>query len=296
MLLASDGDSPLESPPVHPRHLLHRYGLHPKKGLGQSFLVDEGAVLRVIAAADLEPSDVVIEIGPGLGALTRHLAPLVQRVVAVEIDERLMPVLRDQMRGAGNVDLVLGDILDHDPAALVGAGPYKVVANLPYYITGAILRHLLSTAPRPAQMVLTVQLEVAQRLAAEPGQMSLLAVSVQFYGRVRQMARLKAGSFFPRPEVESAVVRVDLAAEPTVAVADEALFFRLVKAGFSQRRKQLHNSLRAGLSGLNDTQVALEAVGIDPRRRAETLGLEEWARLTNWISERQNSVGARPGD
>ncbi len=264
---------------MHPRHLLQRYGLRPKKGLGQNFLVEEVALQRIVAAGDLNQDDAVLEIGPGLGALTRRLAEAAGRVVAVEIDDRFLPVLQEQLAGTGNVEVVEGDILQLDPAALMG-GPYKVVANLPYYITAAVLRHLLETTPQPSLMVLTVQLEVAQRLTAQPGDMSLLAISVQFYGQVRQVARIKAGSFYPRPEVDSAVVRVDLGQEPSLSGVDEQHFFRLVRAGFSQRRKQLHNSLRAGLGVPSDEiEALLNAAGIDGRRRAETLSLAEWGRL-----------------
>lgn len=264
---------------MHPRHLLQRYGLHPKKGLGQNFLVEEAALRRIVTAADLTESDTVLEIGPGLGALTRHLAVAAGRVVAVELDDRFIPVLREQLAGVSNVELIEGDILALDPAALVG-GPYKVVANLPYYITAAVLRHLLESTPRPELMVLTVQLEVAQRLTAQPGEMSLLAISVQYYGPVRQVARIKAGSFYPRPEVDSAVVRVDLDRDPPLTGPDERCFFRVVRAGFSQRRKQLRNSLKAGLGiPAKEVEAALAAAGIDPRRRAETLSLDEWGKL-----------------
>lgn len=264
---------------MHPRHLLQRYGLHPKKGLGQNFLVEESALRRIVTAADLTESDTVLEIGPGLGALTRHLAAAAGRVVAVELDDRFIPVLREQLAGVSNVELIEGDILALDPAALVG-GPYKVVANLPYYITAAVLRHLLESTPRPELMVLTVQLEVAQRLTAQPGEMSLLAISVQYYGPVRQVARIKAGSFYPRPEVDSAVVRVDLDRDPPLTGPDERCFFRVVRAGFSQRRKQLRNSLKAGLGiPAKEVEAALAAAGIDPRRRAETLSLDEWGKL-----------------
>ena len=264
---------------MHPRHLLQRYNLHPKKGLGQNFLVDEGALRRIVAAADLTGSDTVLEIGPGLGALTKLLAEAAGRVVAVELDARLIPLLESELAGIINVEVVEGDILKLDPSALIGTR-YKVVANLPYYITAKILRHLLEARTRPDLMVLTVQQEVAERLAAKPGKMSLLAVSVQYYGRVRQVARLKAGSFFPRPAVNSAVVRVDVHQDAPASAPERRRFFRVVKAGFSQKRKQLRNSIRAGLRIPADQAVeALEAAGIDPRRRAETLSLEEWAAL-----------------
>ncbi len=271
---------------THPRRLLQHYGLHPKKSLGQNFLVDEGGLRRIVAAADLTESDVVLEIGPGLGSLTRCLAAEAGRVVAVELDGRLIPVLEDQLAGTSNVQLIHGDILSLNPAALAGEC-YKVVANLPFYITGAILRHLLGAKPRPRMMVLTVQHEVAQRLTAAPGRLSLLAVSVQYYGQVSRVARLKAGSFYPRPEVDSAVVRVDMYQEPAFDVPDDEWFFRVVRAGFGQKRKQLRNGLRSGL-GLPaaEAEALLAAAGIDHRRRAETLSLEEWASLARYAAEK----------
>jgi 16S rRNA (adenine1518-N6/adenine1519-N6)-dimethyltransferase len=200
-------------------------------------------------------------------------------VIAVELDQRLIPLLNSELAGVNNIELVHGDILDLDPAVLVD-GPYKVVANLPYYITAPILRHFLEARVRPYLMVLTVQREVAERLTAKPGKMSLLAVGVQYYGRVKQVAGIKAGSFFPRPEVDSAVVRIDLDQDSPVAGPAERHFFRVVRAGFSQKRKQLRNSLRGGL-GISAEQAvaALEKAGVDPRRRAETLSMEEWAVL-----------------
>jgi 16S rRNA (adenine1518-N6/adenine1519-N6)-dimethyltransferase len=201
-----------------------------------------------------------------------------------------------------NVTLVQGDILDLDPASLIrtastpspisnlpsslSSPQYKVVANLPYYITSAVLRHLLEASLKPHRMVLTVQREVAERIVAAPGQMSLLAVSVQFYGRPRRLFRIKPGSFYPSPSVESAVVQVDLYTTSPVWVEDPTGFFRVVRAGFSQRRKQLRNCLAAGL-GRPPEEVAarLTEAGVDPRRRAQTLSLEEWARVTHVLGD-----------
>ncbi|HEY67836.1 MAG TPA: 16S rRNA (adenine(1518)-N(6)/adenine(1519)-N(6))-dimethyltransferase RsmA [Thermoflexia bacterium] len=278
------------------RRLLEQWGLRPSKGLGQNFLVDQAALERIVAAAELTPDDIVLEVGAGLGTLTRRLAQNAGHVVAVELDQRLIPVLRSVLADFDNVTLVQGDILSLDPVALIGAAnlqsptpnlqsptpnlQYKVVANLPYYITSAVLRHLLEANLKPQRMVVTVQREVAERIVAQPGQMSLLAVSVQFYGRPQLLFRIKPGSFYPPPEVESAVVRVDLHAAPSVPVGDTDTFFRVVRAGFAQRRKQLRNALAAGL-GLSPEEAAarLREVGVDPRRRAQTLSLEEWARI-----------------
>lgn len=262
------------------RRLLERLSLRPSKGLGQNFLVNETAITKIVTAAELTPDDVVLEVGAGLGALTERLARDAGHVVAVELDRRLMPALRDVLAGCDNVTLIQGDILALDPAALIGttSPQYKVVANLPYYITSAVLRHLLEASLKPVRMVVTVQREVAQRIVAQPGQMSLLAVSVQFYGRPRLLFRIKPGSFYPSPGVESAVVRIDLHARPPVQDTDT--FFRVVRAGFAQRRKQLRNGLAAGLRRSPDEVAArLREVDVDPRRRAQTLSLEEWGAV-----------------
>jgi 16S rRNA (adenine1518-N6/adenine1519-N6)-dimethyltransferase len=264
------------------RGLLKQYNLRPSKGLGQNFLVNQAILAKIVAAAELTADDTVLEIGAGLGTLTKQLARFAGRVVAVELDERLMPVLQDTLSEFENVTLVQGDILELEPAKLIApATHYKVVANLPYYITSAVLRHLLEAGLKPQCMVITVQREVAERIVAQPGEMSLLAVSVQLYGRPQTLFRIQSGSFYPSPGVESAVVQVDMHNAPPVPVEDVDAFFRVVKAGFAQRRKQLRNTLAGGLH-LPPKEVAakLHAVSVDPKRRAETLGLEEWARIT----------------
>ncbi len=263
---------------MHPKQLLDRYQLEPKKSLGQNFLFDENVLARVVDAADVNAADEVLEIGPGLGALTRLLAQRARRVVAVELDDRFLPILHNELAGLTNVQVVHGDILAHSPGALFNR-PYKVVANVPYYITGAILRHLLAAAHKPELMVLTVQKEVAERLTAVPPHMSLLAVSVQFYGRVQTISTIKAGAFWPRPDVDSAVVRVALGAARPLSLAEEEPFFHIVRAGFSQKRKQLQNNLRQ--LGLSKEEVGkwLTAAGVDGRRRAETLLISEWLAL-----------------
>lgn len=266
---------------MDPRQVLREFDIQPKKSLGQNFLVDEGAAENIAAAADLTPDDVVLEVGPGLGALTRCLAGACARVVAVELDQRLIPVLQHTLAGFPNVEIVHGDVMELQPSAMLPA-TYKVVANIPYYITSALLRHLLEADVRPSLMVLTVQEEVARRIVARPDDMNLLAVGVQFYGRAQIVSRLKPGAFYPAPKVRSAVVRVDLHSEgqPVLDVADVDLFFRLARAGFGQRRKQLRNALVSGTEwSRSEVEEALAAASVDPRRRAETLTLEEWAAL-----------------
>jgi 16S rRNA (adenine1518-N6/adenine1519-N6)-dimethyltransferase len=263
--------------------LLRAYGLYPKKGLGQNFLTDASILGRIVDAADLAPGDTVLEIGPGLGSLTRLLAERSGRVVAVEIDERLVAILGERLADLRHVEIVRGNILKiSDFASLLGPA-YKVVANLPYGITSAVLRHLLESNQRPSLLVITVQREVAERIAAGPGDMSLLAVSVQFYGRPQIVTHIPAGAFYPPPQVDSAVLRVDVSPEPTVTLGEGVstnAFFHVVRAGFSQKRKTLRNALSAGLrlAPAHVEEVLLQA-GIDPRRRAETLSLPEWASL-----------------
>lgn len=267
--------------PLDVRGLLRQHGLHPKKGLGQNFLVDEAALAKVAAAAELQPTDEVLEIGPGLGSLTRHLAAAARRVVAVELDASLLPALEQTLGAYDNVEIIQADILRLDLAREARLQPgYKVVANIPYYITSAVIQQLLEAPIRPERIVLTVQREVAERMVAQPGDMSLLAVSVQFYSVPRIVARLPAGAFYPRPDIDSAVVRLDVRPEPALPAGEAHDFFRVVKAGFSQKRKQLRNALSGGLRlAPAEVDALLARAGLDGQRRAETLTLAEWAAL-----------------
>ncbi len=270
--------------PLNVPALLRAHGLAPKKSLGQNFLIDPTALEKIVQAAEIGPS-AVLEVGPGLGSLTRVLAQAAGRVVAVELDNALIPVLEDVLGGMPNVEIVHGDILELDPARLMGPSEYAVVANIPYYITSALIRHLLEAEAKPSRLVLTVQREVAERIVAGPGEMSLLALGVQVYGQPKIVARIPAGAFYPPPNVDSAVVRVDLYSEPVIPSGQIENFFRLAKAGFGQKRKTLRNSLSAGLSWpAAQTAALLESAGIDPQRRAETLSIEEWRGLTERFS------------
>ena len=276
-----------------PRRLLQAYDLRPRRSLGQNFLVDPTAPGRIVSGAEVSSQDVVLEVGAGVGTLSAALAERAGQVLAVETDPQLVTVLQEELGERDNVQIIHGDILALDPAVLLDKpsppatslwGPllehYLVVANLPYYITAAVIRHLFEASVRPQRAIFTVQYEVAQRMTAQPDEMSLLAVSVQFYGTPRILFRLKRGAFYPAPAVDSAVVRIDLYPTPPVETADVEGFFRIVRAGFAQRRKQLKNTLGAGLQ-LDSNEVAgvLSAAKIDPARRAETLSLEEWGRV-----------------
>ena len=265
--------------PLSARRLLKKFEFKPRKALGQNFVISEGLLQRIISAAELRKEDIVLEIGAGLGALTLGLAQHAGRVIALELDERFIPLLHQLLAPYPHVDIVQGDILAIEPSDLIPR-PYKVVANLPYYITSAILRHLLEARRKPSLMVVTVQREVAQRIVARPGEMSLLAISVQFYGLPRIVARAPSGAFYPSPGVASAVVRIDLYDQPLTAVNDVEAFFDTVRAGFAQRRKQLRNSLSQGLNlSVEKVVEALRRCGLSEKQRAQELSVEQWAKL-----------------
>lgn len=277
---------------MNPRQLMDAYGLNPKKSLGQNFMHDPNAIEKIATTADIMPNDTVVEIGPGTGELTARLAQAARHVMAIEIDERLEPVLEARFAETRNVYFVFQDVLKTNIPALVGPNDYLVVANVPYYITTAILEHILSVPQRPKRVVITMQYEVAQRICAAPGDMSLLAVSVQYYGKPQIVTKLPPAVFWPRPGINSAVLRVDTYPEPLVDTPSEKLFFRVVKAGFSQKRKQLRNALSGGLQVKSKLAKAyLDAAEIDSQRRAETLTLEEWARLTWAVADGEGVAG-----
>jgi len=274
------------------RRLLRRFDLRVRKGLGQHFLIDEEALKLITVAAQLTPADVVMEIGPGLGVLTREIAKQAAWVLAIELDNKLAAILKQTLASFNNVTIINADILRIAPEALLqetkaefpsgvsGLSRYKVVANLPYYITSPTLRHFLEASVKPQIMVVMVQKEVAEGIVAEPGRMSLLSVSVQLYGEPTIVGYVPAQCFYPAPEVDSAILRIDLYPQPAAGVTDESGFFEVVRAGFCASRKQIGNSLAQGLE-LPKAEVLslLDEAGVVPQRRAETLTLEEWARL-----------------
>ena len=261
--------------------LLREYGLQPKKSLGQNFLVDPNGLDKVILAAGVGPKDTVLEIGAGLGSLTVLLAQAARQVVALEIDRGLLPPLTKVTSAYKNVRIVEGDVLKLPLEELVPGEGYLVVANIPYYISSAIIRRLLEAEARPTRMVLTVQQEVAERICSKDGKLSLLALSVQVFGAPKIEARIPSGCFYPVPDVDSAVLSIALYPQPLIALDALGDFFRLAHAGFSQKRKTLRNALSAGL-GLpaSKTEKLLATAEIDPQRRAETLSITEWGQLT----------------
>ncbi|HVM71383.1 MAG TPA: 16S rRNA (adenine(1518)-N(6)/adenine(1519)-N(6))-dimethyltransferase RsmA [Anaerolineales bacterium] len=267
-------------PPLNIPELLRQAGLHPSKSLGQNFLQDERILQSIVASAGIDPSEEILEIGSGLGNLTRYLATAARSVTAVELDKGLFPTLETVLAPYQNIRLVQGDILKLNPADLIESSNYLVVANIPYYITSALLQHLLESGKPPRRMVLTMQKEVAERICARPGKLSLLALSVQVYGNPSILADIPAEAFYPAPKVDSAVLRVEILPEPVIPTAMLDTFFMLIKAGFSQKRKTLRNSLSGGLGiAPAEAEKKLAAARLDPMRRAETLSLEEWKAL-----------------
>ena len=280
-------DKPIIASPQVTQHILNRFKLRADKKLGQNFLIDENVVRQIVAAAELSEADTVLEVGPGIGTLTQGLAESKARVVAVELDTRLLPVLATTLNGYDNVRVVHGDILKVNIMEEVGAPRFKVCANLPYYITTPIIFALLEKRLPMERLVAMVQKEVAERMAAQPGgkEYGALSVAIQYYTEPEIAFIVPPTSFIPAPAVDSAVIVCKRRSKPPVEVCDEGLFFRVVKAAFSLRRKMLSNSLKN--MGIKSEQVAkwLELAGVDGKRRAETLSLEDFAKLTNSFKE-----------
>lgn len=266
------------------RNQLQNLGIEPKKSLGQNFLVDTGAAERIVDAVGVETNDLVFEIGAGTGALTRSLLKQAGHVIAIELDPRLVETLRDIFKRSTHLTVVHADALEADFVALAAAHAptntgVRFVGNLPYYITSAIVRRILESGLAWKSIVVTVQLEVAQRMVAKPGDMGLLSVATQLYSQAELLTRLPPGAFYPQPGVESAVVR--LTPHPAPLFDQSEVLFKLARAGFSQRRKQLINTLSTGvgLSKIDAAELLLRAK-VQPSRRPETLTVAEWIRLS----------------
>lgn len=264
------------------KNLLKKYQIRPSKRLGQNFLIDKGAIRKIIAAADLQPDDVVLEIGPGIGNLTQELAKRAKKVIAVEKDQKMVKILQRLLEcwNVKNVMLIQEDILklNSKPYTLK---LYKVVGNLPFYLTAPVIRKFLETVEvKPQQMIFVVQKEVAQRICAKPPDMNLLAVSVQFYAEPKIISYISRKSFWPSPKVDSAIIKI-IPKKLSTKPGNVDLFFKIVRAGFSHPRKQLINNLSTGLNTERQIiQKWLLKNNIQPSQRGETLSIQDWIELT----------------
>jgi 16S rRNA (adenine1518-N6/adenine1519-N6)-dimethyltransferase len=273
------------------RKLLSTHNMRPHKSFGQNFLIDRSVLQTIVDAAEINPDDEILEVGAGTGVLTQELARHARHVVAVEVERDMLVLLKETTSNYPNVELVAGNLLHIDPVKTFGQATYKLVANLPYYITAPTFRHFLESSHPPRLLIVMVQLEVAQRITAGPGDLSLLGVSVQFYGQPRIVARVPSQAFYPAPKVDSAILRVDVHPQQTpLSLEERNRFFRVVQAGFSERRKQLHNSLTHSLHYKNEhVRSWLAMAEIEASRRAETLSIAEWLRLWHIIEDARES-------
>jgi 16S rRNA (adenine1518-N6/adenine1519-N6)-dimethyltransferase len=251
------------------------YNIVPTKSRGQNFLFDQNIIAKIIKSANLSKKDVVLEIGPGLGVLTEHLVRHVKRVVAVELDKKIIEFLSNKYKENTNLEVIEGDILRVDIDSLGLAGGYKIVANLPYNITSNFIRKFLEADNSPTEMIIMVQYEVAKRMIEKPGKMSILAVAVQFYSEVEILFKVDRNSFWPSPKVDSAVIKIKMKKKPDFD--NPKHFFRIVKMGFSAKRKQLQNNLSGGLHrDREEIKQILQKVGLDEKIRAQDLSIKNW--------------------
>ncbi|MFB4333210.1 16S rRNA (adenine(1518)-N(6)/adenine(1519)-N(6))-dimethyltransferase RsmA [Paenibacillus sp. CR_12] len=279
------------STPRRTKEIISRHGFSFKKSLGQNFLIDQNILYKIVEAAGLDEDKGALEIGPGIGALTEKLAQTAGTVTAVEIDQRLIPILREVLEPYGNVRVHHGDVLKVDLHELfrqdfADVSKVSVVANLPYYVTTPILMKLLEEKLPLENIVVMIQKEVAERMAAAPGSKDYgsLSIAVQYYSEPKLVCIVPHTVFIPQPNVESAVIRLAVREQPPVRVEDERFFFEVVQASFAQRRKTIANNLKSRFfpgEGRERLEQLLQEAGIDPSRRGETLSIEEYARLSN---------------
>lgn len=285
--------------PSRTKEILKKHGFTFKKSLGQNFLTEPNILRKIVETAGIDENSNVIEVGPGIGALTEHLARNAAQVLAFEIDDRLLPVLKDTMAPYPNVTVIHQDVLEADLLKTTGAVfqqdlPIKVVANLPYYITTPIMMHFLESNLPVAEMVVMMQREVADRISATPGTKAYgsLTIAVQYYMEAKLAFIVPKTVFVPQPNVDSAILKLTRRATPAVSVTDEKAFFRLTKSAFQLRRKTLWNNLLHAYGKDDDTKAwltkSLEEAAIDPKRRGETLSLEEFGRLSNAMEANRN--------
>ena len=262
--------------PATIKEILSNYQAKPSKGLGQNFLINKNVLEKIIDGANISPDDFILEVGPGIGTLTQELAKKAKKVLAIEKDETMIEILKETLKDFDNVEVVQGDILKFDNPL---PEKYKIIANIPYYLTSPLIRKFLEQDARPEEMILMLQKEVAQRICSNPPKMSLLAVSVQFYADAKIVSPVSKSCFWPAPKVGSAIIKI-VPQEKHNIPAD--LFFKVVKAGFSQPRKQLAGNLSKSLE-LDKEKTAgwLQKNNIDPKQRAETLSINDWVNLAN---------------
>lgn len=272
------------------KQIKEKYGFKLAKSLGQNFLTDQFVIEDIMDGADISEEDLVIEIGPGIGVITYEAAQLAKKVIAVEIDKNLIPILHDTLGEFDNVEIVNADILKTNVNNLIGDEKHvKIIGNLPYYITTPIIMKLLEDKVKAESITIMMQREVADRITSNPGSKAYgaLSVAVQYYCETEKVCDVPRTCFVPNPNVDSEVLKLNILKEKPVEVLDEDLFFKTVRASFNMRRKTLSNSLM-GISGIDKetVKIALDEAGIDPVRRGETLSIEEFAKLANAIKKR----------
>ncbi len=268
------------------------HGFRFSKSLGQNFLTDKNIVDKIVDGAGIGPEDTVIEIGPGMGVITWEAASRARKVIAIELDSSLIPILGETLARFDNVQIINQDVLKTDINELTEgeeAGHVKIIGNLPYYITTPIIMKLLEDKVKAESLTIMTQKEVADRIGAGPGTKSYgaLSIAVQFYCQVEKVTDVSRNSFIPAPNVDSTVLKLKFRQQPAAAVRNEPLFFKCVRAGFGQRRKTLSNSMQT-LQGVSKDLIrdSLDAAGIDPARRAETLSIEEFAKFSDEVDKR----------
>jgi 16S rRNA (adenine1518-N6/adenine1519-N6)-dimethyltransferase len=294
------------------RYLCQKYNIRPSRRRGQNFLIDKKVLEKIIQAANLSRSDLILEIGPGLGVLTKELARRVRKVIAVELDSRLVRVLKKEMEDYGNVEIIEGDILklqitnskfqirnsrQIQNSKKWQATSYKLIANLPYQITSPVLHKFLTEEPKPYEMILMVQKEVAERIISKPGKMNLLSILVQFYAQPELITYVSKNSFWPRPKVDSALIKISLINgrffrrySPEKKKFMEKEFFKIVRLGFKNRRKQLRNNLAASLKIEKEKlEKIFKVLNLPFSARAQELSLEKWVSLSNLLLKFQKS-------
>jgi 16S rRNA (adenine1518-N6/adenine1519-N6)-dimethyltransferase len=263
------------------KEILEKYRTKPSHLMGQNFLVNAGVLANIIEASNISPDDVVVEVGPGIGTLTQALAQKAKKVIAIEKDKAMVEILKETMKEYNNVEIIHADILQPNSYTL-DSRPYKVVANIPYYLTSALIRQFLEEKNQPESMILMIQKEVAQRICAKPPSMSILAAAVQIYAEPKIISYVSKNSFWPAPEVDSAIIKIIPHSSALSSAEFRNKFFRILKAGFSHPRKQLINNLSASLKKeRGQTKEWLLKNSIQPTQRAETLTIEDWKDLAN---------------